>query len=202
MLFAIKEQILNALVPVRKIGVFVSGGFDSGLLLYLIGDTIKQHNLQIETTIFVVPRFDDSVVHATRIAEWVGHDTNLKYNIVYIGDPTLHHSKQVESGIIELMDDLNGVEAIFTGATTNPPIELPGEAPLRGKPAKPIIQRPLLPYNKSDTVRAAIELNLTNLMILSHTCTQSKNLRCGKCWQCSERAWGFAQNNYTDPGAM
>lgn len=202
MLQTIKKQLLDILKYSKKAGIFISGGFDSGLLLYLIGNTIKQNNLHTEVIIFVVPRFDDSIIHATRIANWVGQITDMRYKIIQVGNPTLHHSEQVESGIIEVLNNLDGIDAIFTGATTNPSISLPGEAPRRGRPAAQIVHRLLLPYNKSATVQMVIELGLIDLMLLSHTCTQSKNIRCGKCWQCSERAWGFAQNNYTDPGSM
>ena len=41
-----------------------------------------------------------------------------------------------------------------------------------------------------------------HVFTMSHTCTERPRGRCGVCWQCKERQWGFKENNLKDPGKI
>lgn len=193
----IKNQIKNVLQGKHTAAVMVSGGLDSGLLLYTCMTVKKEENLNTEIAAITVPRFDDSAVHSRRIIDWVEQKFSAKISHRESGNPMAHHSLQTWSGVVENFGKFN---LILMGCTKNPP-NLP-EGPARPKTVRKDVVQPFYNLTKKDTVRLAIELGLTDLMELSHTCTESKLLRCGECWQCRERAWGFAVNNYTDPGTM
>lgn len=193
----IKSQFIPFLTNNKKIAVMISGGFDSGLLLYTCLKVSKQENLDNSFTAITVPRFDDSMVHANRIINWINKEFSTDISIEESGNPYLHHSQQTWSGVVGKMGKFN---LILMGCTTNPSHLLNG--PFRPKVNTRNVYQPFFDLTKKDTVKLAIELNLTDLMLLSHTCTESKLLRCGQCWQCKERAWGFEVNNYTDPGSM
>jgi 7-cyano-7-deazaguanine synthase in queuosine biosynthesis len=83
------------------------------------------------------------------------------------------------------------------GDTSNPP-DLP-DGPKRKQSYDDKFLQPMFDWTKKDTVALAIELGLTDLMKISHSCTERKISRCGHCWQCRERAWAFDQNQYIDP---
>jgi 7-cyano-7-deazaguanine synthase in queuosine biosynthesis len=62
------------------------------------------------------------------------------------------------------------------------------------------VSQPWFDITKDVIVATAIECGLTDIMIHSHSCTETPMIRCGVCWWCNERAWAFNENNYTDPG--
>lgn len=206
------EEIMN---KYQKIGLFVSGGLDSTLLAYLLHHIKLKNNLTNTFHFFVVPRPDDSVNHVKRIADYINKEfnTNIPINIVGTGD--VHHSKQVTSGIKEALEKYD-CDIFLTSTTTNPPEKLPNYAygtfldadgtpydgPKRVKSSHPKVYDIFWNYNKADTVKIIKDMNLTEIMNITHTCTGSKDIRCGRCWQCCERAWGFNQNNFIDTGTM
>lgn len=192
-----KSKMLPILKIHKNIGIMVSGGFDSGLLLYCCSLIKKQEDLDVEFTAITVPRSDNSAGHSRRIVDWVNSIFFKNILIDEAGNPNLHHSMQVWSGVT---DRVNKHQLILMGCTTNP-------SHLKNGPNRPRVLRrdvfqPFFELTKKDTVALALELGLTDLVKLSHTCTESTLLRCGKCWQCREREWGFEENNYTDIGTM
>jgi hypothetical protein len=195
------EEIKNTLLPIlstnKTVGFFVSGGFDSALMLYVCSLICQEENLSTDFIVFTVPRHDDSITHSKRVINWVTKKFNSKIKTFMIGDPDLHHSDQVWSGVVPA---LNLCPCIILSDTANPSC-LPN-GPVRTKVVTPGVIQPFIDVTKKDTVALAIHLGLTDLMEITHTCTESKFLRCNQCWQCRERAWGFAENNYIDLGNM
>jgi hypothetical protein len=189
---------LMEFLPANKtFGFLISGGLDSALLLYAALTLKTKLKLPGTYSVFTVPRYDDSVVHSCRILNWLNDKFHSKLELIVVGNPDEHHSRQVLSGIHEAGAQCN---LVILGDTQNPPHLSNG--PLRSKGTSPRLIQPFFTWTKKDTVRLAIELNLTELMELTHTCTESKTLRCNNCWQCKERAWGFSENNFIDPGTM
>ena len=182
-----------------KVGIMISGGLDSGLLLYLLLG--MNPSFVSKMTVFTVPRFDDSIVHATRMVNWVAGTFNQTMSITEVGDPNLFHSRQVNSGVEEA---LTMVDTILLGDTLLPTIKLEGATPIRHKNSNPKVNQIYLnlKFDKTHVVRIAHELGLYSLFSMSHTCTQSKMYRCNECWQCRERAWAFKELGLQDSGEM
>lgn len=193
----LQSNLVNLIQNNKKIAVMISGGLDSGLLLYATVLTIKESGLDSDLSVITVPRYDDSIIHSRRVVNWANQKFQTNLPIIESGNPDLHHSLQTWSGVTSQIDNF---DLILMGCTTNPPHLLNG--PLRPKVQRRKVKQPLYDLTKQHTVRLVIDLNLIDLMTLSHTCTKSKLLRCGQCWQCRERAWGFEVNNYIDPGTM
>src|SRR5690606_8055048 len=83
------------------IGIFVSGGFDSAMLSYLAHESKLRTGSSVKFEFFTVPRFDDSKVHARRIIDFIENQFNISNTPWHIvGNPSLHHSRQVSSGIL------------------------------------------------------------------------------------------------------
>lgn len=196
------KQIEDILLPILDsddtFGFFVSGGFDSGLLLYVACLIRETHKLNSTFKVYTVPKHEDSAIHASNIVAWINGHFNIKLQPVFVGDPNQHHSLQVISGINVARSQCKN---LILGDTTNPDCmqDVPG-APRRQRTTTEM--QPFFEWTKKETVALAAELGLIELMQISHTCTESKSIRCAKCWQCNERAWGFRENNYTDPGTM
>jgi 7-cyano-7-deazaguanine synthase in queuosine biosynthesis len=97
-------------------------------------------------------------------------------------------------------------ECVIGADTTNPTVELPGLAPVR----VPVEEQdkwqnyklPFLHLDKSHTVQLAHDLGLDWLPKMTHTCTESPDIRCGQCWQCNERAWAFNLLGLEDTGTF
>ena len=193
----LKSELLPLLKTNKVFGFFISGGLDSAVLLYICCLIREQENLPSRFKIVTVPRHDDSSVHSARIVKWINQKFNINLTTSIVGNPNLHHSEQVASGI-EIM--WYSLDYLLFGDTVNPPHLLNG--PERANSTNQKIIRPFMKSYKDNTVRLAIELGLSELMEITHTCTESKTLRCNVCWQCRERAWAFEVNNYIDPGTM
>lgn len=194
----IKHDLSRVLSDNDTVGFLVSGGFDSALLLYICCMIKDQQGLSTRFEIFTVPRYDDSRRHAQRVVDFVSLRHGIDLPIFIVGDPSLHHSQQVMSGIAP---SLERSQCVLLADTSNPE-SLP-DGPVRIRSDHPAIIQPFFDFTKKDTVALAIELGIVDYVaMVSHTCTESVELRCFQCWQCRERAWGFSQNNYIDPGKM
>jgi len=205
----------------RTVGISVSGGLDSTLLAYLLHDIKYKLNSDVELKYFCVPRPDDSAIHVERIVKYIDNHFNQPPSTIHIvGDGSLHHAEQVKSGMREAVNKYQ-LDVLITGVTKtpescDPPEYLPnyeygkfidkdGKAyngPVRVKPQNPKFINPFWDVTKVETVKLMKELKLDFIPQITHTCTGSKLLRCGKCWQCCERAWAFYKNDLIDTGTM
>jgi 7-cyano-7-deazaguanine synthase in queuosine biosynthesis len=192
------ENLKTTIIPLLsnyQTGFLISGGLDSSLLLYASLLIMQDNCIKFSPKIFTVPRHDDSVRHAKNIIDFLNQQFNYDLSIIKVGDPNLHHTKQVLSGI---KSSMQLVDYLLLGDTKNP--DHLDNGPIRVKSYNNKILQPFFDLTKRDTVSLAIYLNCLELMKISHTCTESVEIRCEKCWQCKERKWGFLQNNFMDPG--
>ena len=215
-------KIIEDIVKTHKIiGVFISGGIDSTLLAYLLQDTKRKLNVDVEIKYFCVKRPDDSELHAKRIVNYIDKTFGLKdSDIIFVGTGDGHHSSQVKSGVIEAIQKYE-FDLALTAITKNPerldpPELLPNyeydrfidadgsfyNGPKRIKANHKRILDVFWDYSKADTVKLIKDLNLLDIPNITHTCTASKTTRCGICWQCCERAWAFYKNDLIDTGIM
>lgn len=215
-------KIIEDLVKTNDtIGVFVSGGVDSTILSYLLHDARAKYKPSLSIKYFCVRRPDDSAQHARRVVDYIDSVFNLKESVInYVGDGSLHHRDQVKSGIIEAMQNYE-FDILLTGVTLNPENANPPEmlqnyeygrfvdpdgfvynGPTRVESKHPKLFNPFWNYTKKDTVKIIKDFNLVDIPNITHSCTASKTTKCGKCWQCCERAWAFAKNDMIDTGTM
>lgn len=186
----------------NNIGLFMSGGFDSTTLAYTVFKIISVMPTGPKLTVYTVPRYDDSVIHTDRVCDWLKIQfPNVEFTRVINGNPNLHHSQQVLSGVIETRD--NCTDLIILGDTTNPEVPELKNGPTRTKSSNPRIIQPFIDGDKRGVIELANSLGvLDQISTISHTCTESKTLRCNTCWQCRERAWAFSKLNLNDVGTM
>lgn len=195
------ENIIKcALHTWNNVALSLSGGFDSTLLAWTTLKILAETGWKNKVWVATVARSDDSVKHSSRISEWLKSQyPHIMLNWKIVGNPQLHHSQQVSSGITDIL--VNSDSVVLLGDTKNPQ-DLPG-GPRRTISTNPRVVQPYIEHDKRYTVSFAAEYGqLNTIASLSHTCTESVNLRCGLCWQCRERAWAFSKTKHTDTGVM
>lgn len=183
------------------IGVFSSGGFDSTVTLYLVTKIITEQYPHKNLLVYTVNRTDDSKTHSERVVSHMSRIFDYTYtHITGIGDPGAHHSRQVSSGIKQV---LHPSTLLILGDTINPDEPSLSDGPVRVESTYDHIYQPFIGGDKTVTISVARELGILELVsTISHTCTESIELRCGVCWQCRERSWAFNVTGLVDVGAM
>lgn len=180
----------NNLKQGNRIGVLISGGIDSALLYYLM----LKENLDTGNKFIITPysmmRKEGSKYFAIKVTEYVNSLFNIsteKLNIV--GDNSLEEIKQVSSAVDDVLKEN---DFVYLGIIEAQPQHLVNWATLNFK--ETINRRyPFLTLNKSHIIDLVINLNLTHLFSITHSCAINEEVPCNNCNGCNERSWGFEQ---------
>ena len=187
--------------PEERFGLFISGGFDSALMLHLYCLEAKQRG-HSSLHCITIDRGSAAVEFAQSICEWAETKHGIKINHMIVSIPQgLHHSRHISYPAEQLFRF--GFRTLISADTQNPPIKLPGSEPVRIPPDANYQgwHFPFGAVNKSETVKLANVMGvLEEIALLSHSCTETTGERCGACWQCNERKWAFNELGLKDPG--
>lgn len=181
----------------------VSGGADSAILLYMIAKLNRDLNRNHNIIPFTVPRPDGGANYSPAIVRWVSN--KLGVNIpdpMIVGDGDLPHNIVVKVVIKKLMES-NLYDFLYIAENKIPPIALEGLAPIRA--SQPNFKRAALPFwgvTKDCTLDLYYKENVSELLELTHTCTEWTKGRCNACFQCNERSWAFSKLGINDPGKL
>jgi len=190
----------------KRIGVMLSGGADSAILLYLLALERKMECSDQELILFTVARADGAWNYVKPIVDKINTMLGIILpDPIQVGDPTLHHSKQGRSGEIEARAQ-HGIEHFFYGSQQHPPkemIELPGIYPNRPDSVElPGTTIPFALVDKRHTLGLYEVFQVWSLIELTHSCTAQTVGRCMECYNCKEREWALDELGISDPGAM
>jgi 7-cyano-7-deazaguanine synthase in queuosine biosynthesis len=198
------ERYVEINLPRKPYRAFVSGGFDSAVMLYLL--CLKALDTKQDTVYTVVvdrgPE-QGAVEFSKGVCEWASEKTGIKIDQLVMEVPEdIHHSLYVKVPGLHLNEQ--GYVCI-SADTQNPPDcgHFPGIAPNRIAPGSNYSnwRFPFGTLDKSHTVYLAWKLGiLDEVSAITHTCTATPNIRCGECWQDTERAWAFDLLGLEDPG--
>src|ERR1035437_5115057 len=140
-------QVLIEMPSVDNIGVLLSGGMDSALLLYLLLLEKITINSKTEITIFNVPNVkDDAAIHSLRIIRFLENYFSIKLNFKYTGDTTLPHYMIINQPAADIINT-NMVDILYSGVTQNPP-NFFMQGPYRRRPDMPTPPRYSYPFLK------------------------------------------------------
>lgn len=187
----------------KKIGVMLSGGADSAILLYILALERKLADSDHELIPFTVARPDGAWNYVKPIADKVKSMLGVEFaDPIQVGDPSLHHSKQGQSGEIEARTK-HGVEHCFYGSQQHPPVPMPGEYPIRPDQVNlPGTTIPFALVDKRHTLGLYEVFQAWTLIELTHSCTALTEGRCGECYNCKEREWALGELQTIDPGTL
>lgn len=187
---------LELIKKTDKIGVFLSGGTDSALILYYLR---RETNNEIYP--ITVPKHDGAVNYIGNIINWV--ETKLDKKIespIIIGNPNLYHA-HILGDALNRCSNHNLCDIYYIGDNTYPSDVLPG-GPIRIKSTNKKVVYPLFELYKTDIISTYVELNILELLQLTHSCTEQSVGRCNNCWQCKERSWAFKELHMEDLGTL
>lgn len=186
-----------------RVGVMLSGGADSAILLYLLCLERKKTNSPHKIIPVTVPRTDGAWNYVADIVDYVRKELDCELpDPIKCGDPDSHHSVQVTSGR-EYVFEHNLVDLVYYGSQKTPPAEFPMPGIYPERPDRVTYNRVICPFAEVDK-RNTIELfglyNQWDLLALTHSCTEKTHGRCGKCFNCTERKWALDACGFTDSG--
>jgi hypothetical protein len=186
----------------ERVGVFVSGGWDSAVLWYIIkGHCIKN---KIQCTPFTVPKLDGAVNFANKVLEWSCGEFGIpKIYTNPVGSiESENTSEYVGSGVREALSMPN-IDVVYTAVNKYPSWMTPPADRIFTKDTEfeNVVRQPFADLYKTDIVNMAFELGIGNkIMYITHSCTEREIGRCHDCWWCKEREWAFTETNHKDYG--
>lgn len=187
--------------PNTKYGIMLSGGLDSAVLMYLI---LKEFVLQGHAPNlqpFTIAKSDGASLYVGNIVQYMRQAFTIDLpDPIIVGNPTVHHSKQGISAVIEIRAKHRYIDKLFFGSNQIPPDELPGTAPKRLVDNTGFIIMPFWNFYKTEIINLALQNNIQELFNITHSCTEQQIGRCNQCWQCNERAWAFKELSLLDTG--
>jgi PP-loop superfamily ATP-utilizing enzyme len=195
-LFNTSEEIKFFIPQNQNIGVMISGGADSTLLFWLLLNENKNKNLNCNIIPFYVNRPNGAKEHSFRITNFLKNFLNVDIlDPTAVGDSTLHHSKHIYSGLVDVKEKYN-IDTIFVGGTQNPPAgAVGGDYPYR--PSSSNYERfdlnPFLNCDKRHIIYLYIKYNLLELLDITHSCGNWQHGKCLNCFSCFERAWALSE---------
>jgi hypothetical protein len=203
-----KKTINIELPTVNRVGVLVSGGADSAILLYLLAKLNLENGNPCRLIPFTVPKTDGAIVFARKIVGYINQLLNCDLpQTTVVGDIKLHHSQQVLSGSNEAFDNY-GIDIVVYGSQKTPPtteMYVDGNWDYPVRPDKIYYPNAYCPFafvDKRNTIDLYRIFNRMDLLSITHSCTENATSRCGKCLFCQERAWALKENNLIDTGEL
>lgn len=203
------QVLVNVFIPMgaKKIGVLVSGGSDSAILLYMLA--IESNKYGVELVTYTVPRSDGAINYSPTLVEQISKLSGVAIDRpISIGDPlNNHHSQQTRSGHREILAMYPDIDYIYYGSQrVTPELEnisgviYPWRPDRMFYPGKTIC--PFFDLTKEHTLELYYKLGVEQLLEYSHSCAAWPVGRCGQCYNCIERSWAFNKLGQSDPGHL
>jgi hypothetical protein len=226
----------STVIPLGKdwhtVGVQLSGGLDSALLLFLTAKAIEQSNLniRIQPISVFIPTKVKNIAATDAIIDKVRELTGVNFiNDGLIFDMPIEETSTIDGKkdqfFVNMIRDLfhNGkINFEFNGNTKNPPTEARvgwknDEFRQKNRDNASSIYTtshsasPHYNMDKGDIINLYIKYDLLDA-IAPLTCSCDENISvvhrnkttvpCGTCWWCEERKYGFDSNNIDDPATV
>lgn len=201
--------VKDIIVPIvdGPIGITMSGGADSSLLLYLLMK--NTNNLVHIYTLANNHRGRSNAIISANVIEKIvqlTNHSNIEHHIRYVSEQTTSNF----SDFAKNAHALGIITAFYTGVTANPPKDI-GDQFLGEKYNTQYILRdpqihrevindhiitPFTNINKRDIAEIYKNQDLVDTLYpLTRSCEIASKINylghCGNCWWCRERIWGF-----------
>jgi len=216
----------------KAVGIQVSGGLDSALLLYLTTKAIQEKELDIEIqpiSVFI-PSKVKNIACTEAIIDKVRELTGANFirdGLVFDmpWEETTTHDGKKDKFFVNMIRDLfhsGTISFEYNGNTKNPPCEARkgwknDEHRQKNRDNASSIYNtshsasPHYNMDKADIINLYLKYDIFN-EIAPLTCSCDENIDivhefeltvpCGSCWWCEERRYGFEENDVEDPAPV
>jgi len=194
--------------PFSRIGVFMTGGIDSTLLMCMVIEELQRLNRNdIELHAFTVYKPDGPTEYAPRIIKMIEEHYNVKIhhtNNMPNSEKHIHERCMDPTNIQRALDTYDGDLRVYLGANNVPPI---AQQSIRHKRTWTYKERshyhmPLLTWGKDEIIEKMYDMEIEHLIPYTHSCSRQLEGACGICFSCEEREWGFKRLGRIDPGTI
>jgi hypothetical protein len=204
-----REIVTIDIDTTKKIGLFLSGGIDSSVLLSCMCKDIIAQGKQPKDVIkylFNIPKTDGAELYPPALIEFVEKKFDIELpSTTRVRITQLHqrfHGQKVWESILHTLENYD-VDQIYMGDQRSNP-DLDTTLPTRSEKIEgPMPGTLIFPFNhtqKSHTIDIMFQLGVEEISNLSHSCTETMTGKCGKCYHCKERAWAFESMDKVDTG--
>lgn len=206
------DQQINIAIPPpsKKIGILLSGGMDSALLLFLLLKEIELSKSDVELIAYNVPNVNDNArYHSSQVVDYLEKHFNKKINYQSIGDGTLPPRQLINTPadyIIknQLVDVLYSAQNQFPPDAQAWPAYIKAQGSFKRRDPSlpdPVHSRfPFIRLYKHHILEIYRQYNILDLAYITHSCTARTEGKCGECLWCVERAWAFDKLSLSDLG--
>lgn len=200
----------NKIQNIKHIGIFLSGGLDSAALLCLIVSELQQIKKIDDFKIycFTVDKGEGQVSYAINVINEVKRllSVDIEHIIVpnegftnrpgRIGLDTYKHIAEYTDQIVfyQGINDVPPVDVV----TFNSSFEGYNVTKVSFLQNKTLLF-PFLNLHKPQIIDIMYKLGCESVIQYTQTCTERSVGRCGTCYWCEERAWGFKMLGKIDP---
>jgi|APGre2960657373_1045057.scaffolds.fasta_scaffold00053_25 7-cyano-7-deazaguanine synthase in queuosine biosynthesis len=202
------KNTINLKLPKgNRIGVLVSGGADSAILLYLLAKLNIESLEPVELIPFTVPKkIDNAMMFAESVVNYVNNLLDIKLDGPYpVGELDSHYSKIIRTGAEAAVINFN-LDCIVFGSQQVPPSEFKMLGIYPNRPSSidehPKVYCPFALVDKRHTMDLYRIYDRLDLLSLTHSCTEKAIGRCNECFNCSERTWSLESIQISDPGQL
>lgn len=164
-------------------GISCSGGADSTIVLYMmvlngmlpriffLTKANSNYPALVSCVDFINKKFGTSLEIEVQDRVETGH---------YIGKEVASFAKKVDF--------------LYTGVTQNPPVDI-GQGPNRPPrgTTHPKLIMPFIELDKRVSIYLYEMFGVRELLEMTYTCTETKEIPCNMCFACKERNWGIEE---------
>jgi hypothetical protein len=200
----------NKIQNIKNIGIFLSGGLDSAALLCLIIKELKHTNMLDNFNIicFTVDKGEGQVIYATNVVKEVSAIFNVNIeHVVFLNEGHTNRPGRIGTDTYNNIADYTSNIIFYQGINNVPPIDIKTfnstfegydvtEVSYLGKNT---LLFPFLNLHKPQIIDILYQLDCSSIIQYTQTCTERSAGRCGICYWCEERAWGFKILEKQDP---
>lgn len=197
------DRVVDISIPttVNHVGVMLSGGMDSTILLFLLLKEIQDNRINVGLTVFVVPvERLNAKEYAYRVIDFLENYFQIKINVQVIGSGTLPHNLNINLPARIILNQ-KLVDKLYVGVNQNPPVDFGVPQINRRHPDAPIFDNtgfPFVQLYKTHILELYRIFNVLELVYMTHSCGSSANYPCKECFHCFERSWAFTELNLKD----
>ena len=182
----------------EKIGVFVSGGLDSAILLCMIVQELQETNRAIPIETFTVKKHDGSTEYAPCVINWIKYHYNIDIIINnHIENEDIDDGRVGRECIMSLLEQ-NPSTLFYMGISRQPSPDIKvfhNNLMIKYPDEFGQLKFPFLNMIKPNMVDLYSKLNVSELIPFTHSCTVLADDFCDNCYSCEERAWAFEELN-------